>query len=191
MTVENCGVIHHNEECLCDVHIPYETPWITDAVQDMWMGPEVVELRGYLSVWEDDSILNYLQDLVFTKDNWVRVDTGFFQPVPTKSGGTVLHTIRAEIKERLRSMRNPSILQVVEDLGLDWDMLMLVLFTNRKTMTPDELVRFEEAVLTSRYTSPEGLAKEFGMAFKSARRLHDYWGTPFAVRVKPSSAKGG
>lgn len=188
MSLETCGVPAHAGDCLCDVIIPYRTPWIGDAVQDMWMGPEIVDLRGYDGYWTDEDILNYLGDLAFTKDNWVRVDTGYFKPVPTKAGGTVLHTIRDEIKSRLRSMRNPSIMQVIEELGIQWDTLMKILFANKRTMTPEELVAFEQAVLSSKHTSPEGLAKEFGMTFKSARKLHDYWGTPFAVKAgKPST----
>lgn len=188
MTIENCGVIEHEDECLCDVIIPNDTQWIGDAVKDMWMGPEIVELRGYCDIWDEDSILNYLSDLARAKDNWVRVDNGFFKPIPTKAGGTVLHSIREELKKRLRSMRNPSIMQVIADLGIEWDMLMVVLFANKRMMTENELVEFEEAVLTSRYTSPEGLAKRFNMTFKSARKLHDYWGTPFAVKAEPSTA---
>lgn len=174
----NCGTSGHDETCLCDVVVTTPTPYIKDAVRDMWLGLEIVELRGYDNYWTDETILNYLQDLVYAKDNWARVDLGYFKPVPTRYGGSYLHTIRHEIKTRLRSMRNPSIVTVAQDLGLDWDMLMVVLFANKRTMPKEELEQFEHDVLTSRYTSLEKLGKAYRMNYKSARRLHNYWGTP-------------
>lgn len=62
-----CGVDGHDESCLCDVIITKPLPPLSeclkDGVQDMWMGQELCELRGYCVPWTDSKILDYLQDL--------------------------------------------------------------------------------------------------------------------------------
>jgi hypothetical protein len=187
MTIENCGVSDHNPECLCDVIITHATPWIGDAVQDMWMGQEIVKLMDYRQPWDDSDILEYLGNLVEAKDNWSRVDLGAFNNVDGEHEGRSprwMDTVRAEIKRRLRSMRNPSIAYVIKELGLTQQDIDLVFFTNKKSMTIEQLEEFEEAVLTSRYHSHNELGNAFGMACKSAKKLHDFWGTPFAGRVR-------
>ena len=62
-----CGVAEHDESCLCDVVITKPLPPLKecfrDAVEEMWMGRELCDLKGYCAPWTDEKILNYLDDL--------------------------------------------------------------------------------------------------------------------------------
>ena len=62
-----CGVATHDADCLCDVIIRQPLPpleeCLKDGVQDMWMGREVCDMRGYSAPWTEESILNYFEDL--------------------------------------------------------------------------------------------------------------------------------
>jgi len=176
--MEGCGTKGHGVSCLCDVVIPHPTGWVDDAVQNMWMGPEVAELFGYTLPWEEVDILAYLENVVYAHDHWHDERTLLDERFKFTSWAS---TERSNIRRLLRSMDTPSIIQVRDMLELDHDTLCHVLFTSRRYMTEEELVQFEQAVLGRKHTSPHGLAKQFRMTFNSAKRLHDYWGTPFAV----------
>lgn len=62
-----CGIIEHPESCLCDVVITNPLPPLRDCfkdgVEEMFMGKEMCEVRGYGIPWTDETILNYLEDL--------------------------------------------------------------------------------------------------------------------------------
>lgn len=173
-----CGVASHSDSCLCDVIIPHPTGWVDDAVQGMWMGPEIAELFGYTLPWEEEDIVAYLENVLYAHDHWNDDRTELDKQVRFPTWAS---TQRLNIRRMLRSMDCPSIIQVRDELELEHDTLCHVLFTSRRYMTEDELVRFEQAVLGRKHSSPHGLGKEFGMTYNSAKKLHDYWGTPFAV----------
>ena len=69
-----CGVSTHDKYCLCDVVIT--TPLVPiaecvrDGVTDMFMGEELVSLRGYEGDWDRHKILDYFEDLVTFWDAW-------------------------------------------------------------------------------------------------------------------------
>lgn len=172
----NCGTSGHDEECLCDVVVLTPTGWVSDAVQDMWMGVEIASLRNYNGDWTDETIISYLQDLVYAKDNWGRYSV----IEQTHSGSSGPSALRVEISRRLQTMPTPSIRVVAEELRLGIDELLYVMFTNRRTMTMAELEEFESDVLGKNFSSPHGLAVKYGMPFRSARSLHAYWGVPFS-----------
>jgi hypothetical protein len=69
-----CGVSTHDEYCLCDVIITAPlvpmTECVRDGVTDMFMGEELVALRGYEGDWDRYKILNYFEDLVTFWDAW-------------------------------------------------------------------------------------------------------------------------
>jgi hypothetical protein len=179
MSIEHCGVLEHDDTCLCDVVIPGSTPWVTDAVRDMWMGLEIVEIRGYDGIWDDDSIINYLQDLVYAKDRWE-------QSLPKVSLSTSddrFGKYRETLRFRLQCPDAPSILDVAKELGINYSELMYVLFTNRYYMSKETLLEFESDVRNRRFHSAHMLSKKYGMALKSTRKLHSYWGVPFADKM--------
>lgn len=179
--MSGCGIKVHNKMCLCDVIIPHPTGWVGDAMLDMWMGEEIVKMRGYTMPWDDDDIIGYLTDLTYAKDNWARVSATFEMPASDRM--TWAGQTRQTIKQKL-SDGNSSITSVMDELGLDMDDMNYVLFTNRRDWTLEKLVAFERAVVTSKHSSPHGLGVEFDMPYKSASKLASYWPASFRIRVR-------
>jgi hypothetical protein len=165
------------------VVIPKSTPWVKCAIQDMWMGQEIVNLLGYQAEWTDETILEYLGDLVYAKENWDRYQT----KVGLVVGQSNYARLRQEIRKRLQSPGSPSILDVAKELQLNHGELMFLLFTGRRYMPINELVDFERDVKERRYATAHSLGKKYGMTHKSALTLHSYWGVPFGERqdVRP------
>lgn len=177
MSVDYCGIPEHDDDCLCDVVIPHPTGWVTDAVKDMWLGYEIVDMMGYRDEWDDDDILRYLQDLTYAKDHWAGA---LFEEQP-KHGKTAPALLRQEIARRLQSSETKSIADVCEELGLSHKSLMYVLFTGRRMMPMQELLEFESDVRNRVFPSAYGLGIKYGMPYKSAHKLHSYWGVPYGV----------
>ena len=184
MTIDNCGVLEHEEECLCDVQIPHETGWVDCAIQDMWMGQEIVNLFGYEAEWDNETIFAYLENLVFAKDRWVQQGCD----VHLNHGQTTQAKLRSEIRERLQSDEHPSIIAVAKDLGLKHDELVKILFMGRRYMTQTELESFEKDTLERKFHSSRSLGKQYNMAFKSAHNLHSYWGVPYGDKQETRPA---
>lgn len=178
MSSEYCGVDGHSSDCLCDVVIPQSTPWVKCAIQDMWMGQEIVNLMDYQAEWTDETILEYLNDLVYAKENWDRYE----RKVGLMIGQSNYARLRDEIRKRLRSPESPSILDVAKELGLNYGELMFLLFTSKRYMTINQLMDFERDVKERRYATAHSLGKKYGMTHKSALTLHSYWGVPFGER---------
>ena len=179
--MSECGIIDHDATCLCDVIIPHPTGWVDDAVQDMWMGEELVRMRGWTTPWETDDILGYLADLVYAKDNWARVSQTF--EVPADEKATWSAQVRQTLRDKLRDGTS-SITEVMDELRLDMDDMNYLLFTNRRFWTLEKLVQFEQSVLAGKHSSPHGLGIEFDMPFKSASKLASYWPDNFRIKVR-------
>jgi len=60
-----CGQTAHDPDCLCDVVLDENrnVTWIGDAVNDVFMGSEICEIRGYGVPWTRDKLADYLCDL--------------------------------------------------------------------------------------------------------------------------------
>lgn len=175
---DGCGVIDHDNLCLCDVVIPHPTGWVDDAIQDMWMGQEIVNLRGYVTLWESDDIINYLDDLVYTKDNWAKFSRKKEANAdPETWAGQMRHHIK-----RLMADGTSSITSVMDELGLDMDDMNHILFTDRRTWTLETLVQFERTVLAGEHLTLNKLGEQFGMSYSSAERLASYWSVTFRKR---------
>lgn len=72
-----CGVAGHDDTCLCDVVINEPTPIrVKDAVNEMFMGPQVCQLRGYGRPWTSETMANYFADLCRFYDEWSRDKSG-------------------------------------------------------------------------------------------------------------------
>jgi hypothetical protein len=67
----NCGIVEHDDDCLCDVIInePVQIK-LHDAVDEMWMGRQLCDTRDYDYPWTSDKILNYFTDLCTFYDRW-------------------------------------------------------------------------------------------------------------------------
>lgn len=188
----NCGIIQHDNECLCDIVVSTPTGWISDAVQDMWLGQEIVNLKGYTqdvytNEWTDVDILNYLQDLVYVKDNWDHYkDT----PRGIREDRTP-RAIQLRVREQLASMNPPSIMKAMENLGITYETLRNSLFLGKGEMTPERLQEFEQDVLNRNFPTAFTMGEKYNMDARSVRRLHSYWGVPWGdqpTRV-PASRK--
>lgn len=63
-----CGVATHDKACLCDVVITQPLPpleqCVRNGVDDLFMGKELVALRGYSAPWNNQTTLAYFEDLV-------------------------------------------------------------------------------------------------------------------------------
>lgn len=173
MSVDYCGVVEHDDDCLCDVVIPHPTGWVTDAVQDMWMGQEIVTLMGYTVEWTPSSIAEYLENLTYAKDNWDK----FNLAQPVHMGGSRTTATRRELRRRLQSGQR--ILDVAREMNLSHHDIMMTFFTNRRHMDYDTLVEFEEDVIQRKFTNAGALGRKYGLKNASARKLHSYWGVPF------------
>lgn len=70
----NCGIKEHSDDCLCDVIIR-EPVQITmhDAVDEMWMGRQLCDARGYDYPWTSNKILDYFTDLCKFYDRWAEL----------------------------------------------------------------------------------------------------------------------
>ena len=71
----NCPVKEHSDDCLCDVvvHAPVSIG-IKDAVDEMHMGKQLCEIRGYGRPWSTNQMLDYFTDLCTFHDRWRALD---------------------------------------------------------------------------------------------------------------------
>lgn len=75
MSLSTCGVDNHDDACLCDVVITAPSAIaVCDAVDEMWMGRQLCEVRGYGYPWTDENILNYFQDMCTFYDRWSELE---------------------------------------------------------------------------------------------------------------------
>lgn len=188
MTLQDCGILEHDVECLCDVVIPHPTGWVNDAIQDMWMGPEIIEALCYPPELDDQNIISYLENLVYAKDNWKMYNNEYIPSNNTQWQNSYPVIMRKEIKRRLHGVTEPSIIKVANELELDLDTFNHVLFQGRKRMTWEELEKFEKDVLFGDYPNVTTLARRHGMSFRSAMRLYAYWKTP-TYKTRPKTKK--
>lgn len=71
-----CGVEGHDDTCLCDVVITEPTPIrVADAVNEMFMGRQICDLRGYGRPWTTETMLDYFSDLCTFYDKWYDINT--------------------------------------------------------------------------------------------------------------------
>jgi len=109
MSKHTCGVDTHPDECLCDVIITTPTPIrVPDAVDEMWMGAQVCEIRNYGRPWSTDSMLNYFADLCLFYDRWSAL-----QEQPTAHKGNVAHQRMVELLKE--GVDNRTIRTIIKD----------------------------------------------------------------------------
>lgn len=183
--MDGCGIQGHDDTCLCDVVIPHPTGWVTDAVAHMWMGEELVALRGHApgNIWEDSTILDYLVDLAFLKDNWseerLAVYSSQFASMEITEDMPWAARMRRIIKQATLQDKHRSIVDILDELGLDDTETSHVLFQSKRVMTRQELAEFQQDVVGQKYRNPHALGRKWGMAYHSAEGLASYWDVPF------------
>lgn len=186
-----CGVDAHPEECLCDVIVSQETPIRYDPVRDMWMGRELVEHNGYnRNGWDDDTILEYLGDLVHLHDMFIaQKATGEADRRISPKGTTILHPLHILRRNARRLLANPDappIRQILESLGVTAERFTEAVSMGYWSLTMEQLETFEQNILTTNKRLGE-LSKEAGISTDSASRLRTYWGNRTQVPVHQTS----
>lgn len=67
-----CGVLEHDESCLCDVIITNPLPPLQecfrDAIEESFMGSRICKIRGYSAPWTSAKMLDYFEDMTMFWD---------------------------------------------------------------------------------------------------------------------------
>lgn len=118
-----CGHFEHGPECLCDVKIEKPTPTVRDWVHDVWMGPQLCELRGYGAPWTSAMLADYLTDLstfhAALKLHGMDNQTGSVgSEVLEEVSFANLMNVRSAVREMLERMHEPSLAGALRLLGL-------------------------------------------------------------------------
>lgn len=115
MSKDTCGVDMHPEECLCDVVITEPTPIrVADAVDEMWMGAQLCEIRGYGRPWSNEDMVNYFADMCLFYDRWSAL-----QEQPTAHKLNAPHQRMVELLKE--GVDNKSIRRIIsEEYGVDY-----------------------------------------------------------------------
>jgi hypothetical protein len=173
----NCGNPTHDNECLCDVVLTGTTPINVDAVYGMWMGPELCEYRQYKQ-WTNDSMLDYLQDLVYLHDMHKASETASIpEELRPAKGATSIHpcrTIRVNVRRALSQEPTPPIREVLESMGISAERFTEAVSMGAWEMDMEKLERFEHAILHDKRTLIS-LSKEFGIGPDSIKKFRAYW----------------
>lgn len=189
-TIIGCGVDGHDEECLCDVVIVTPTPiGVRDAVNDMWCGREICDIRGHSAPWTTDNMIAYFTDLVRGHDGWIASNIpqtiearAEYDPIPNSIVGW--KQIRESVRQALNGTDpKPPVELVLNSLGFTAEQFLSAVTTGKFSMDMETLNRFEICVLNG-VTSLAGLARQFGTSVEIAGNLFKYWNVPFSPLYK-------
>lgn len=189
-----CGVNGHDTECLCDVIVTAPTPIaVRDAVNEMWQGHTICEMRNYGRPWTDASIVDYFADLTKGYDAWR--SSGIPEIVQAREEGSVDLRYHGELKQIRTSVRSalahnnpkPKIEIVLQALGYTAEQFTSAVTTNKWVVDIDTLNRFEARILEG-FPSLAGLAREFGVSVEIAKNLFGYWNIPYEPKGATTKA---
>jgi hypothetical protein len=170
---------------------------VRDMVADMWMGDEIVRLRGYgVDGWTDDDIINYLEDILRVRDEWSESALEAYATTHRTEGvgGNNSSPMGewADMRNHVRALVDGGAYACIADL-LDAINVTAEQFTacatsHKYTFDIQWLTEFERAVTERQCASIAELASRFGITPKVARNLWSYWGTPLkeVTSYKPS-----
>lgn len=196
-----CGVYEHGPDCLCDVKITKPTPTVKDWVNDMWMGREICDIRGYGKPWTSSMLADYLSDLsqfhsaltlhgMGGRTGSGDADTNMLEDA-SFAGMT---NVRTAVKEMLERMPKPSLVGALQILGItpekfllavtqakmdgaeDWDYQRMQQFEN------DVMERLKIATLTERYNLSENTYYRIKMYM---RPIFSYHGISYVESASP------
>lgn len=192
-----CGVDNHPADCLCDVHVgPTEVPInVRCLVQGMKYGEEICEIRNYTKMWDDEQIINYMNDLVFAHEEmrkWVSI-LEHYDP-QSREVDTIgrrvsdWKSIRTTAETMLSSPNRPKVRQVLIVMGITAEQFIGAVTTNKFEMDADTLDEFERVILDGK-PQISHVAKQFGMSYEITRNLMTYWGILPKINRKPRAKK--
>lgn len=180
-----CGVIEHHEKCLCDVVLP-QTPTpirVKDAVKEMFMGPQICELRGYGVPWTPSQMLDYFTDLCRFYDSWtMQNDEAGFTLNDVPRG---LHLegrkfeqwaiIRETVKMCMDRLDLP-LVHILQHLDVAPDQFLEAACAGQATtsMTFEQLAELDEK-FTQKSVNMSEVARETGLSKGNVRSLLRYW----------------
>lgn len=196
-----CGTSGHEPECLCDVRLDGRTTEIlvADLVADMWMGDEIVRLRGYENGdgWTDENIIMYLEDILRVRDGWSESALEAHTMATARTEGVGGNNASpmgewADMRNRVRTMiasgTYGDIADVLDAVGVTAEQFTASATSHKFTFSLVWLRDFQDAVVNRRCASIAELANMFAITPKVARNLWSYWGTPLkeVTSHKPS-----
>jgi hypothetical protein len=195
-----CGVDGHEPECLCDVHLEGRTSQVNvrDMVADMWMGEDIVALRGYgVDGWTDEDIITYLEDILRVRDGWsesaLEAHTISEQRTEGVGGNNASPMgewadMRNHVRTMIASGTYGNISDTLDAVGVTAQQFTASATSHKYSFDIHWLMEFERAVTERQCASIAELASRFGITPKVARNLWAYWGTPLkeVTSYKPS-----
>lgn len=176
---KSCGYRKHGSECLCDVQPLGVEIGIGDMVNDMFMGRQLCDLRGYCAPWTRNDILDYFTDLCTFYDAYAEqkknpIIIGEFESVTMpeemrhdKFGGhtKMRHYVRAVYNQYGRTLSD-----TLRQLGLTADDYRSMLSRGSRKGQPQsqmtmEKIDYLESELTKRERPPMAdLTKNSGLS---------------------------
>lgn len=192
-----CGVSYHDDDCLCDVIITSVAPiTVRDCVNDMYMGREICDIRGYCLPWTDEKILDYFTDLVRGHDAWVDsgmrdIDYTTNDDTGSAQSNTMVKWkhIRQVVRQALSGTNpKPPIELVLQALNIPAEQFVFAVTAGKFTMNLETLNRFETRVLAG-IESLTGVAREFGTTYEIVGNLYKYWNISLSPKHRNTKAK--
>lgn len=186
-----CGVATHSPECLCDVVIPEGTDTsirITDAVNMMWMGREVCDIRGYSAPWTNESILDYFTDLTRFYDVWSQsgnYDMSDGEPIALNEVPPITDRENANPQIRFKAVRDAvmycmnrfdnTLIEILQHYGLSPDDFALAATGGKlRNITHRDIQQWDDGFMDASKALAH-LATEFGLTKEMTKGLSKYW----------------
>jgi hypothetical protein len=179
-TLVGCGVVGHDESCLCDVHIKEVTPIMStnNMVRDMRYGLVIAEMFNFGIPWTTESMVDFFEKVCFAHDS---LDNEYvpeplrLEGVPANDGWKM---VRDSVREGLAHKSEPSIVDVLYRLNVSFDTFIQSIsngkFHCNKPFSMDNLIQLEQ-ILTDPDVVYTKAVKEFGLPLGTVQSLMEYW----------------
>lgn len=161
---KSCGYSAHGSECLCDVKPLGVTIGVADAVNDMFMGRQLCDLKDYGVPWTRDTILDYFTDLckfydVYAEHKKNPVIIGDFESLVFPDELRHTNNSHSRIRLYIRKVYNEydrTMSETLRQLGVTADEYRFSLCKTRSTPRPltMETLDFLESELLKRKVPP-------------------------------------
>lgn len=185
-----CGVLEHDESCLCDVIITKPLPPLQDcfrnAVEESFMGSKLCQLRGYSAPWTDAKMLDYFEDMttfwdafhyeqqVFTTDvdTLEQVEEIVFQQ--DEPAFTKWNKIRDAIQTNMDRF-DASLIDIIQHLSLEPQETMNALTTNKcgDGWDYERVEKLDKLFMTEKNMAE--IARQMNISIGFIKGLVKYW----------------
>lgn len=184
-----CGVTGHDLSCLCDVVITDPLPpiheCIPNGIDDLWMGREICELRGYCIPWKRDTILDFFTDLVtfydayhYSKHSLVGDSLHEMEPLVFKDEDSpfVRWGIVREAVQYAMDKFNDSLVDIMDYYELSPQFLMDSLTTNKSggKWDRDKVARLDSLFMADNLNYRD-IARYMSLSNATVNGLRKYW----------------